>query len=154
MKIRTISIATAVALFIVAPLAAGRAQATGTVCTDGTTSAAVGKGACSGHGGVKTATKASTKSSTKGATKTTTKSDTKVSKSSTKSTTKASTKMEGGETKTSKTSSKTTASAKTASAADKDSTGATAECKDHTYSHAATHTGACSRHGGVLKFLK
>jgi len=27
--------------------------------------------------------------------------------------------------------------------------GATAKCKDATYSHSATHSGACSRHGGV-----
>lgn len=36
---------------------------------------------------------------------------------------------------------------------DKDARGATAECKDHTYSHAKTHQGACSRHGGVARFL-
>src|SRR5438067_121765 len=58
MKIR-ISVAAAIALFLVAPLTASRAQATGMICNDGTTSAAVGKGACSGHGGVRTATKAS-----------------------------------------------------------------------------------------------
>lgn len=27
--------------------------------------------------------------------------------------------------------------------------GATAKCRDNTYSHAATHSGACSHHGGV-----
>jgi len=31
--------------------------------------------------------------------------------------------------------------------------GAIAQCKDGTYSHAKTHTGACSRHGGVGKWL-
>jgi len=31
--------------------------------------------------------------------------------------------------------------------------GATAQCKDGTYSHAAHHSGACSHHGGVAKFL-
>ena len=31
--------------------------------------------------------------------------------------------------------------------------GATAQCKDGTYSHAKGHRGACSRHGGVTKFL-
>lgn len=31
--------------------------------------------------------------------------------------------------------------------------GATAQCKDGTYSHAKTHQGACSRHGGVAKWL-
>jgi hypothetical protein len=31
--------------------------------------------------------------------------------------------------------------------------GAIAQCKDGTYSHAKTHTGACSHHGGVGKWL-
>jgi hypothetical protein len=32
-------------------------------------------------------------------------------------------------------------------------TGATARCKDGLYSHAKGHTGACSHHGGVAKWL-
>jgi Protein of unknown function (DUF3761) len=32
--------------------------------------------------------------------------------------------------------------------------GATAECRDGTFSHAAHHQGACSHHGGVLKFFR
>ena len=31
--------------------------------------------------------------------------------------------------------------------------GAIAQCKDGTYSHAKTHQGACSRHGGVAKWM-
>ncbi len=31
--------------------------------------------------------------------------------------------------------------------------GATGQCRDGTYTHAKTHTGACSRHGGVVKWL-
>jgi hypothetical protein len=31
--------------------------------------------------------------------------------------------------------------------------GATATCKDGTYSHSKTHQGSCSRHGGVAKFM-
>jgi hypothetical protein len=31
--------------------------------------------------------------------------------------------------------------------------GATARCKDGTYSHSQTHTGACSHHGGVAQWL-
>lgn len=31
--------------------------------------------------------------------------------------------------------------------------GATAQCKDGTYSHSAHHSGSCSRHGGVAKWL-
>ena len=34
-----------------------------------------------------------------------------------------------------------------------DPRGATAQCKDGTYSHAAHHSGACSRHGGVAKWM-
>ena len=131
------------ALCLVVPMGIARAQAKGVTCTDGTTSASVGKGACSGHGGVKA--KAATKTTTQaGKTKSATK-------------TKTSTKMEGGETKAAKPAPKTTAKPDTkvaASAADKDPKNATASCKDGTYSHAATHTGACSGHGGVVKFLK
>jgi hypothetical protein len=35
-----------------------------------------------------------------------------------------------------------------------DSRGATAQCKDGTFSHAANHRGACSHHGGVAKWLQ
>lgn len=34
-----------------------------------------------------------------------------------------------------------------------DATGATAQCKDGSYSHAQHRSGACSRHGGVAKFF-
>ncbi len=47
-----------------------------------------------------------------------------------------------------------TTHAKTATAANTDATNATAKCKDGTYSHAATHSGACSGHGGVAQWLK
>lgn len=40
-----------------------------------------------------------------------------------------------------------------ASGGDTDPAGATAQCKDGTYSHAAHHAGACSHHGGVAKWL-
>jgi hypothetical protein len=32
--------------------------------------------------------------------------------------------------------------------------GATAECRDGTFSYAAHHQGACSHHGGVLTFFR
>lgn len=35
----------------------------------------------------------------------------------------------------------------------KSAAGATAQCKDGTYSHSKTHQGACSHHGGVAKWL-
>jgi hypothetical protein len=40
-----------------------------------------------------------------------------------------------------------------ASASGADPSGATAQCKDGSYSDAKHHTGACSRHGGVAKWL-
>lgn len=36
---------------------------------------------------------------------------------------------------------------------DHNPSGATAQCKDGTYSHSTTHRGACSHHGGVAKWL-
>jgi hypothetical protein len=41
----------------------------------------------------------------------------------------------------------------TAAGENSNPTGATAQCKDGTYSHAAHHSGACSHHGGVAKWL-
>lgn len=41
----------------------------------------------------------------------------------------------------------------TATADDRNAAGATALCKDGTYSHAKEHRGACSRHGGVAKWM-
>ena len=159
-------VAAAIAL---APFALqGQAAATVT-CKDGTTSTATGRGACSGHGGVnKSATKA-TKSEAKSATKAAkaetkvakseTKADTKAAKADTKADTKAATKSEkSAEKATSKAvSSDVKESGKpaaTTTAANTDPTNATAKCKDGTYSHAATHRGACSRHGGVAEWLK
>jgi hypothetical protein len=34
-----------------------------------------------------------------------------------------------------------------------DATGAIAQCNDGLYSHSKTHTGTCSRHGGVKQWL-
>jgi hypothetical protein len=128
-----------------APLALN-AQAT-TKCTDGTTSTASGRGACSGHGGVAKQTAAKTaKSTAKAETKAATKSDVKAA---TKSDQKAS-KAAAAETKVAAKTAK--AESKTASATD--ANGATAKCKDGTYSHAASRRGACSKHGGVAEWLK
>ena len=43
--------------------------------------------------------------------------------------------------------------APTVKASDTDPTGATAQCKDGTYSHSKTHSGSCAGHKGVAKFL-
>lgn len=39
-------------------------------------------------------------------------------------------------------------------ASNTDATGATAKCKDGTYSHSKHHSGSCSHHGGVAQFLQ
>ena len=139
------------------------AQAT-TVCKDGTTSATSGRGACSGHGGVDAkATDAAKKAAAKSA---------KKAEAASKAAAKAETQAEPkAESKKVATSAPTTPAAKTkaepksksASAPaqasskrgeDNDPTDAIAQCKDGMYSHAANRRGACSRHGGVGKWLK
>ena len=46
-----------------------------------------------------------------------------------------------------------TKSAPTATASNTDPTGATAKCKDGTYSKSQHHSGTCSSHGGVAEWL-
>jgi hypothetical protein len=121
----------AAATLIIVAVSPLSAQAGKVTCKDGTKSAG-GRGACSSHGGVVTA-----------ATTATAKADAKAAKAAKKAGA-ATTKAEKG-TKAAK--------GTTTAAADRDAAGATAECKDHTYSHAKSHRGACSRHGGVAKFL-
>jgi len=124
------------------------AQGATSVCKDGTTSAATGKGACSGHGGVDTKATAAAKKAASAAKKAAT---TPPAAAATKSAAAAKT---APTTAPAAAKTATKPATKTASASEKDSVGATAACKDGTYSHAAGHKGACSRHGGVAKFLK
>jgi len=173
---RSLVLAGAIAL---APFAVN-AQATASVtCKDGTTSTATGRGACSGHGGVDKSAKASSKAAkvdtkvakadTKANAKTAkadTKADAKMAKADTKSDVKATQaaakESKAAEKATSKavssdvkeTGKSANATAARTTAANTDPTNATAKCKDGTYSHAATHRGACSRHGGVSEWLK
>ena len=111
------------------------------ICKDGTTSTAKGRGACSSHGGVDTLATAAAKKSAKAA-----------------KARAASTKVSGDSVKAAAADSKAKrAEAKATKAEDKaahDSTGATAQCKDGTYSHAKSTQGACAKHGGVAKTLK
>ncbi len=103
-----------------------------TTCKDGTTSAATGKGACSGHGGVLKPTK--TKPATAAASEPVPAAATPAPAAAAKSAT-------------------ATKSAPTAAAGNTDPTGATAKCKDGTYSKSQHHSGACSHHGGVAEWL-
>jgi hypothetical protein len=173
-----------------------------TICKDGTTSSATGKGACSGHGGVdakattaskkaekkaEAAEKKAAKTEAKAETKTATKAAAEVmctdgtmskpgrgacsghggikgSAAATKPATTPSLPAVVPPTAPARTRSEAKSEAptapktatKTASGRgeDKDPTDAIAQCKDGLYSHAANRRGACSRHGGVAKFLK
>jgi hypothetical protein len=112
------------------------AQAASTTCSDGSTSTATGRGACSRHGGI---AKKSAKADTKAA-----KADAKADKADAK-TAKAADKVA---------SKSVTSDVRQTGKSGTDATGATAKCKDGTYSHAASRRGACSRHGGVADWLK
>jgi hypothetical protein len=119
-----------------------------TTCKDGTTSAATGRGACSGHGGVqKTAKTTPTPAATAPA--------------STAATAPAATPAPSGAasqaapaTTAAKSTPSASKSAPAAAAASSDPTGATAKCKDGTYSKSQHHSGTCSHHGGVAEWLK
>ena len=110
----------------------------GTVtCKDGTTSAG-GRGACSSHGGIGRMAKAEAKADAKAA-RAERKADVKAAKAERKADVRAA---------------KTERKMDAAARGDENiAQGAIAECRDHTYSHAKTHQGACSRHGGVARFL-
>ena len=86
-------------------------------CSDGTTSTATGKGACSKHGGVKKGDAAAAAPAAAPAP-----------------------------------AAKAAAAPAPAAPAGAPA-GATAKCKDGSYSQAKTHKGACSKHGGVDSFL-
>jgi hypothetical protein len=131
------------------------AQAMKVTCKDGTKSAG-GQGACSSHGGI--AVKSEMKADAKAA-KAEAKADAKAAKAEIKADSKvAAAKVDA---KADKAAAKADAKIAKADAkadakmamSDTDPKGATAVCKDKTYSHAKTHQGACSTHGGVAKFL-
>ena len=153
-------------------LCAGTVQAQATVtCKDGSKSKG-GQGACSGHGGIapagetkkemkatkaeeKKEAKAEAKKEAKAEAKKETKADAKKETKAEKKETQAEKKEARAEKKAEKAADKAAAKDAKMSAKDddKDPKGATAECKDHTYSHAKNYQGACSNHGGILKKL-
>ncbi len=108
-----------------------------TTCKDGTTTTSTGKGTCSGHGGVQKTAKA-----TEAAPATTAAAAAP-----------AAPAAAAGPTMTAAKSSTATKSAPTATASNTDPTGATAKCKDGTYSKSQHHSGTCSSHGGVAEWL-
>ena len=164
----------ALALFVT-PLV-HRADAQATTCKDGTTSAASGRGACSGHGGVAPARKhaavraaktdvraAKTAAATAAAQVKCTDGTTSaggrgacsahggIDRGATKATravAKADVKAAKAEERVVK-----HAVAGNGSADDNNAAGAIAKCKDGLYSHAKSRRGACGHHGGVATWM-
>jgi hypothetical protein len=130
-------------LCVAAPLSAQAKGKASSVCKDGTTSTAAGRGACSGHGGVDSAATKATNASRKAA-KAEAKEERAVASKNTQRAAAATAAAQKAEKK----------AAKAEERAAHDSVGATAQCKDGTFSHAATAQGACSRHGGVARTIK
>jgi hypothetical protein len=106
-------------------LPAGAADSTApTTCADGTTSTATGKGACSSHGGVQKAPK-----------------------------TPAAAPAPTAAPAAAPAAAPPAAAAPKATGGNTDPTGATAKCKDGTYSKSQHRSGTCSSHGGVAEWL-
>lgn len=168
MKARRLALAWCVtgALALGAPAAAAPVKPKNATakCTDGTYSTAkTHRGACTGHGGVATWIK-EPKEDAKA-----TKSDAKATKSDAKAPAKTSSKAPKLEPNPapppepkavppakSTPAQKTAPAPKTATAPRPANSpaNATAQCNDGTYSFAAQHRGACSRHGGVKTWFK
>jgi hypothetical protein len=124
---------------IVSPSQAQTASAT--VCADGTTSTAVGRDLCAGHGGVKA-------KSTSTVEKHVTCKDGTVGEAGTDAC------AGHGGVKAKTTTTRTHTVTKKTGVEDTIATNAIAICKDGLYSHAATRTSACKEHGGVSRYLK
>jgi hypothetical protein len=138
MRIRfLLTLAAASVLFAMtgAPLHAQSTATAPTNCKDGTTSTATGRGACSGHGGVQKAAAASTAAPAAAPAAAAAPAKATAAPAPAAAPAKAS------------------AAPAPAAAAGAAPTGATAKCKDGTYSMAKHHQGACSRHGGVGEWL-
>ncbi len=106
-------------------------------CADGTTSNATGRGACSGHGGVKGAAATSKATGAPVAAPVTMAPKPKATPAKVVAATPAPKSAVVG----------------SGGADDKNPLGAIAQCKDGLYSHAKNRTGACSRHGGVARWM-
>jgi hypothetical protein len=108
------------------------------MCADGTTSNATGRGACSGHGGVKAAA-ATSKATGVPIAAPATATPPKPNKVYTKPITPPA-------------AAKATV-AGSGAREDNNPAGAIAQCKDGMYSHSKNRTGSCSKHGGVAKWM-
>lgn len=135
--------------------AAGTRSAATVTCQDGTTSKS-GRGACSHHGGVANAAETETRTPT--AQKNAPAAAVTCQDGTTSKAGRGACSHHGGiaaagtppaTVPTSPGAPKSPTAEPSASAR----AGATAQCKDGTYSHAQHHQGACSRHGGVAQWL-
>lgn len=144
MKTTTLAGALAAPLLIFAFSLPSYADST---CKDGTTTATTGRGACSGHGGVQKAPKASKTAAAPAPATTETASPAATPAPSTAAAKAAPAAASPASTKAAP------AGKAAATTGNTDPTGATAKCKDGTYSKSKTHRGSCSHHGGVAEFM-
>ena len=128
------ALAGAVTIVSAASLSAQGAGAT--ICRDGTRSVSSGRGACSGHGGIKVV--AHHRQIVRHETGASTRASLPTPRASVRAQTRANANS---------------AVVRAGVAEDRNSAGAIARCKDGLYSHATNRRGACSRHGGVAKWL-
>jgi hypothetical protein len=168
---RTLSLVTVLGALAAVPSFAG-AQAAASICKDGTPSAASGRGACAGHGGVDAAATKASKAKARAdakAAKAAEKSAAKAEKTQAKQTRAASARSATpaaapapeatrpmaapAHVSTRARSSSAPAAASSGAKEDNDPTNALAQCNDGMYSHASNRRGACSRHGGVKSWM-
>jgi hypothetical protein len=126
--------------------AADAGDAAGPVtCKDGSTSTATGRGACSKHGGVQKAKKAKADAAAPApAAAATPAAAPKAAAAPAPAAAPAAAKPSAMA---------KSAAAPTTAASASDPAGASAKCKDGTYSHSKHHSGTCSKHGGVAEWL-
>ena len=147
------------------------AQAAATICKDGTTSAAKGRGACGKHGGVDAAATKSAKVAARAAKRAAKAADKVADKSEKAAAAPKATASAGaavnctdGTTGTAGRggcshhggiagASSTAPAASSGAQEDNNPAGALAQCKDGMYSHSANRRGACGNHGGVKQWL-
>ncbi|HTB27320.1 MAG TPA: DUF3761 domain-containing protein [Steroidobacteraceae bacterium] len=130
------------------------AAAAPTTCKDGTSSTATGRGACSGHGGVQKAAAGGSSSSGAAAASTPSSSPAASAPPASGSAMKAAAGSSGSSSSGSSTASTpSSSSSNSTTTGNTDPTGATAKCKDGTYSKSKHHSGTCSKHGGVDQWM-
>lgn len=122
-------------------------------CKDGSSSKG-GRGACRGHGGVNKGASASRNTSTPASPESNAAPmPASPASPATPAATPASSSPSASAARKGREASTGMASGKSSAHENSDPTGAIAQCKDGLYSHAAHRTGACSKHGGVAKWL-